>query len=437
MGKERCSRENFDTLLAKLHHSASSEKHDLKPTTLDLTVKNDSQKNSRRNVRVMMMSLESPVKVEVPEVYKTGDENENKNENENSLSIKRELSNFDLQFHEAVGSKGRYDPTADELEDQSHRYSRKSNDTIDTGHVSDPGIGRTDFLASPNLKRSCSNLETRNIERQVTQYLRPSKPQSFEDFRELSGNPMVNLKRSRSARSHCSADRVMMTRHSSSQVLPSGSKKLWWKLFLLSNRNIHRKFSKKPKLVPAISSLSNQFDYSSNTVELKQSKALRHVQSSSSTTAHYLNRITEDDDDQRESRFQNENSGFWRQKQWFALSTEASSSFSRVHAWVRDLEIQEPVPEDDFLDDNARSVAFPPSPNAGISMIKNTSQLTRSKSNLSMDILKANSMVQSIHPASSVAHMSGVGIKAIPVISHFSNLRYVNLSSNFIGTVSL
>ncbi|MCI07812.1 leucine-rich repeat-containing protein, partial [Trifolium medium] len=104
--------------------------------------------------------------------------------------------------------------------------------------------------------------------------------------------------------------------------------------------------------------------------------------------------------------------------------------------WVKDLEIQEPVPEDDLLDDNAKSISFPPSPDAGRPMIRSISQMTHSYSNLSKDILKANSMVQSLNPDSSIAHISGVGIKAIPVISHFSNIRSVNLSNNFIVCIS-
>jgi hypothetical protein len=423
VGKEKYSKENFDTLLAKLQHSVSSRTCNSEPTTFDLTVTDGFQKNSRSNVRVM--SLESPVKAEGGEAYEGGDENEN----ESSPSIKKELSDLYLKLDEPVASKETYDPTdndkaTDEFEDQSDRYSRKSADTNNSGHVSDPGIGKTDFLASPKLKRSCSNLERRDVRMQINEYLSPLQAQSFEDFRDLSVNPMVNLKRSRSMTSHRSADRVMLKRHSSSQVLPSGSKKLWWKLFLWSHRNIHRTFSRKSKLVPAIGSLSNQLGYSSDTLGPKQIKALRHMQSSASITTRSPNKRI-NDDDQRQSRFQN---------QWFAFSTE--TSYARVDAWVKDLEIQEPAPEDDPLDDIAGSISFPPSPDAGRSMIISTSQLTHSNSNIPKDILLANSIVQSLNTASTVAHISGVGIKAIPVISHFSNLRSVNLSNNFIGITS-
>ncbi|GAU49531.1 hypothetical protein TSUD_243760 [Trifolium subterraneum] len=406
VGRVKSSKESFDTLLAKLQHSVSSKTRNSEPNTFDLTVTNGFRKNSRSNVRVM--NLENPMKGEAREAYEGGDENEN------SLSIKRELSDFD----EPVASK--YDPTGkthsiDEFEDQSDRYSQKSTDTNHSGHVSDPSIGKTDYFGSPKLKRSCSNVENRDVGRQITQYLSPSNSQSFEDFRDLSTNAIVNLKRCRSMTSHCSADRVILKRHSSSQVLPSGSKKLWWKLFVWSHRNIHRT-SRKSKLVS-----------SSDTLEPKQIKALRHVQSSVSITNHSRNKIIDvDDQSLRRSRFR---------KQWFSFSKE-SSFYARVDAWVKDLEIQEPVPEDDLLDDDAGSISFPPSPDAGRPMVRNISQMTHSYSNLSKDILKASGMVQPLNPASSIAQISGFGIKAIPVISHFNNLRSVNLSNNFIVCIS-
>ncbi|XP_058756042.1 uncharacterized protein LOC131629256 isoform X2 [Vicia villosa] len=367
------------------------------------------KKNSGSNVRVMR--LESPVKAG------------------NSPSIKRELSDFDLQSDEPVANKEVDDPKEKsqvnaELEDRSDEYSRKNDDTNRSGHVSDPGIGKSDFLGSPKLKRSCSNIENNDVHRQMNEYLSPSNSPSFEDFRDLLANPMVNLKRSRSVKSDYSADRVMLKRHSSSQVLPSGSKKLRLKLFLWSQRNIHRTFSRKSKIVPAISSLSDQLGYSSDTLEAKQLKGMKHLQSSVSFPAQSISKII-NGDDQMQNRFRN---------QWLAFSTE-SSSYARVDAWVKDLEIQEPVLEDGVLDYNAGSISFPSFPDAGRSMIGSTSQLFDTNSNLSKDILKANSIVQSLNPGSSVAHISGFGIKAIPAISYFSNLRSVNLSSNFIVSI--
>ncbi|KAG5112464.1 hypothetical protein JHK82_035733 [Glycine max] len=414
-GNERSSKEDFNTLLAKLQ---STKKISSEPATFDALF----------NARIT--TLESPVKAEAQETYK----------DEDSTLIKRELSDFYLQDHEAVASKG-YDTTDkeveypilyenqvnNELEDKSDRFSRKSVDTTESGHTSDPGIGMADSWASPKFKRYLSNLEKFDEHGKITRHLpAASKSKSFKNFQELSS--MVSLESPRSVMSHHSADRVLLKRHSSSQVLPSRSKKLWWKMILWSHRNIQRTLSSNSTLVPTSAALNS--GYSSDTLEPKQGKALRPVKSSDSITMESFNkrsRTGKNIDNQRGSRFQSD--------QWISFSTE-SSSFTRVDAWVKGLEIQQPLPEDDFDVDNARSIVFPPSPNAGGSMIRTTSQLTYPDANLSKEALTAISVVLSLNPTSTIAHISGIGIKAIPSISHLSSLRAVNLSNNFIVHIS-
>uniref|UniRef100_R7W204 Uncharacterized protein n=1 Tax=Aegilops tauschii TaxID=37682 RepID=R7W204_AEGTA len=51
-------------------------------------------------------------------------------------------------------------------------------------------------------------------------------------------------------------------------------------------------------------------------------------------------------------------------------------------------------------------------------------------------VILANSIVQSLNGFSSVAHISGMGLKVVPMIAPFSNLRAVNLSGNFIVHIS-
>ncbi|XP_027332286.1 uncharacterized protein LOC113847396 isoform X2 [Abrus precatorius] len=442
-GNEKSSKKDFNILLAKLQASRlSSATRDLDSSTFDVAVGNGIQENQRLNAKVV--SLESPVKTEVEEAYK------GKDEKDDLPLIKRELSDFDLQCHEAVASKERYDATDkkvkypnlcgtqanNELEDKSDRYSQKSVETTQSGHVSDPGIGKADFWASPKLKRYCSDLAKMNLPKQITYHFLPSKSQSFEDFKGFSA--MDNLESSMSVMSHYSADKVVLRRHSLSRLLPSGSKNLWWKMILWSHRNIHRTLSSKSTLVPAASpALISQCGYSSDTLEPKQGKELRYVKSSESITIESFNKssVSKNIDTQRGSEVQNENSGFCPQNQLIAFSTD-SSSFARVDAWVKNLEIQQPLPEDDFDDGNARSIVFPPSPDARRSMTRTRSQLTNQDANLSKDILNANSVVQALNPASTIAHISSIGIKTIPAISHLSNLRSVNLSNNVIVHIS-
>jgi len=52
------------------------------------------------------------------------------------------------------------------------------------------------------------------------------------------------------------------------------------------------------------------------------------------------------------------------------------------------------------------------------------------------EIMQANHVIQSLNSLSSVAHISGMGLKVIPTISAFSSLRTVNLSGNFIVQIN-
>jgi dynein assembly factor 1 len=125
-------------------------------------------------------------------------------------------------------------------------------------------------------------------------------------------------------------------------------------------------------------------------------------------------------------------SGLWPQNQWVAFSVE-SSPFSRVDEWVKDLETH-PSPLDAYDNNNDvrgdDDIVFPPSPDTGRSPRR---AMTRPDFNLSVEILHANSVIQSLNSSSTVAHISGNGLKAIPTTSRFSSLRSVNLSNNFIG----
>ncbi|XLU74111.1 hypothetical protein S245_033164, partial [Arachis hypogaea] len=107
-----------------------------------------------------------------------------------------------------------------------------------------------------------------------------SKSQSFENLQELTaGKVAANLESLRSVMTHCSADRVMLRRHSSSQVLPSGSKRLWCKMFLWSHRNIHRPISSKSTQVnPGVAVTHNPYGYSSDTLEPKHKQSPENVE---------------------------------------------------------------------------------------------------------------------------------------------------------------
>ncbi|XVE95288.1 hypothetical protein REPUB_Repub02eG0083400 [Reevesia pubescens] len=434
------------TLQIKLEQPVQPfESGELKSTTFTVPVPVGFQEDSLCNVKVI--SHESPVACEPAEIAYEGED-----EHEENASIKREFSDLDLQAHMANSGEEEFDfrtkrvassdsfeiEAKEEFMHQAEKDVEQITNMIQSGHVSDPGIGKAEFWASPKLKRSCSNLETRDVLRKVADQLPPSKSQSFEELHELCARVRDDFNPSSpaSVMTHCSADRVMLKKHSSSQVLPSRSRRLWWKLFLWSHRNLHKDWRTKPQPLPVTAILNQQGGYSSDTIEPHRAMILSKMESPGSFTGKSLNKdfIGNCDDNQSWNGFHNGVSGLWPQNQWVAFP-DPLSSFTRVDEWVRDLETQIAQPADDV--NGEEGITFPPSPDTGKSPARNAVLLTRrSDINLSEEILHANSVIQTLNSSSTVAHISGIGLKAIPIISGFSSLRSVNLSNNFIAHIT-
>uniref|UniRef100_A0A2P2IZB7 Uncharacterized protein n=1 Tax=Rhizophora mucronata TaxID=61149 RepID=A0A2P2IZB7_RHIMU len=372
---------------------------------------------------------------------------EGEDEHEDNASMKRDLSDFDLQYHVANLGECEFTPRSKSLgysdsfeTGATEHFTKKSEKdggkgVTDIGHLSDPGIGKAEFWGSPKLKRSCSNLETSKVLKQMAgQFPLPTTLYSGES-QEISekwrgpGSPA-------SVRSHCSADRVMLRKHSSSQVLPSRSRKLWWKLFLWNHRNAHKWTAKLP-LESVNNALNQQSGYHSDTVEPNRAVELSITQSPGSMTAKPLDKSYNNDGviNQSWDDFHGGFSGSWLHNQWVAFPVE-SSSFSRVEEWVKDVESQ-PPPSDRYDGDNIEGIVFPPSPENGRSPPRSTAPLNRhTDACILEDILLANTVIQSLNSSSTVAHILGASLKAIPSMSHFSSLRSVNLSNNSIVCIS-
>lgn len=424
------------TLKIRLEHPVKPfESGELKTSSFNVSVETVPLGIQKDSSSINMMHLQSPVGDEAPEIAYEGED-----EHEEIASMKRDLSDFDLQARTS-NSVEEFNPRSPNFRCSSS-FDIKVNeqlpnkaervDEIQTGHVSDPGIGKAEFWGSPKLKRSCSNLETSKVLKRTADQLTPSKSASSRESQELNeklrdpGSPA-------SLTSHRSADRVMLKKHSSSQVLPSRSRKLWWKLFLWSHRNLHRSWTVKPK-PQVVAALNQHCGYSSDTVEPNRAMALSNMQSPGSFTGESLNKGCNNNEDDKQSwnGFHGGISGLWPQKQWVAFTVE-TSPFARVDEWVKDLETQE-LPHD--YDDNAagnsdEGIAFPPSPETGRSPAR-TNLTRRPDTNLSEETLHANGVIQSLNSSSTVAHISGISLKAIPTISCFTSLRSVNLSNNFI-----
>ncbi|KAJ0241518.1 Outer arm dynein light chain 1 protein [Hirschfeldia incana] len=260
--------------------------------------------------------------------------------------------------------------TSKELGKEVTDCSENEHDNEESGHVSDPGLGRaTSWVASPKLKRSCSTLSKFN----------GADPRALNDPRDSF--------ETKSVRSHRSADRVMLKKHSSMQILPSGSRRLWWKLFLWSHRNLHKHLVS----LKSHSDKNHQSGYTSDFAEQNHQESANNHQWPS------------------------------HNNQWVAFSAE-SSSMKRVDEWVRGLDVDTVIPVNEEKHSFIASPKMVRSPSGNV--------------NDSEAIKHANSLIQSLSKSSSVAHISSIGLKAVPSISHFTSLKSIDLSNNFIVQIT-
>lgn len=414
------------TLQVSIHHPEEPfQVGEAKSSTLDVSIHYPSENDSRLDVKIT--NHEIPIRGGAVEAAYEGEDERDDN------SIKRNLSDYDLPAQATCGEEFEFrlsNASGKQFDKITIEGGGGADMTIQSGHVSDPGIGRAVSWASPKLKRSCSNLETRDVLRNLTHQLPPTKSQSYEELQGLADKMRnyVDPGSPGSVMTHHSADKVMLKKRSSSQILPSRSRRLWWKLFLWSHRNLQNPWSTKAP--PTSFAFNQQGGYCSDSLEPNRAAGKGMMESPGSfaeeTWAGPSNIKSED---QNQESLCNGVSGLWPQNQWVAFSAE-SSSLRRVDEWVKDLQIQPRLEVGDDGDDDADTF-FPPSPE------RSSTHITRrGEPNLTEEILYANSVIQSLNSSSTVAHISGIGLKAIPTISHLSGLRSVNLSGNLIGNSS-
>ncbi|XP_077251429.1 uncharacterized protein LOC143890606 [Tasmannia lanceolata] len=398
------------TLQVKLEHLPNCLKeHSMDTATLNLTVPFGIQRTSTCQVK----------KLRKENLVRTKAAYEGRDEHEENLSMERNFSYFDLQAQ--LSSKGeetdvsmtRNNSSCDSINTGMNKEMNYRSERDEDGHVSDPGIGQKGFHGSPKLNRSCSNVETRDVLGRVADQLPRLKSHSIEVMQKIAESPRGEFVHEiqtspSSAVPYYSADRVMLKKRSSSQVLPSRSRRIWWKLFLWSHRNLH-----VPVVEKSIHIDSDQKGgYLSDIIEPSWALDARKKATGSNSG-----------NNQKRDHFHG--------NQWVAFSPELLSPLARVDEWLANLNNQCVLPLND-CDEEAmeKSIVYPPSPDISNSARKNL--LTKRSSNLIEEVLHANSVVQSLNSLSNVAHIAGMGLKAIPTISKFSSLRSVNLSGNFI-----
>ncbi|KAK4428563.1 hypothetical protein Salat_1156100 [Sesamum alatum] len=391
------------SLHVDLEHLQKTSDNELRSTSFSVPV---SFPGSSR-FKVEVMNHESQIAAESGEVdYEAGDEHDEMKRDNSEFSFRTRLQNSNEEKYQMV--EGTNSPCSLDIDYDvyMHDKMRSSNteeglEMITSGHVSDPGMETAEFWASPKLK--CKSYE--------------EMPRSTE----ISGDEVLvgDGTTSVSGRSLSSANKVILKKHSPSQILPSRSRRLWQILFLWSRKNLNRaRTAKSQPLEIKPSAFDQQAGYSSDAIEPRQ--AMDTIGTGKGDT-----------DDHSWDGFYGA-SGMWPQNQWVAFPTD-SSHFTRVNEWVKEVSSQPPF-QVDIDDQTEDGILFPPSPeNNSTSPARGSSHLSRhSAINKPEEISQANSIIQSLNTHLTVAHMTGIGLKATPSISQFSSLRSVNLSNNFI-----
>lgn len=253
------------------------------------------------------------------------------------------------------------------------------------------------FMESPLLKRSCSNIEIK----QVKQLMKSPERSSSYNLQNLCGNGKVE-----STYEHHSSPLSVWTSHSaevvtlkrcySIHVLPSRNRNIWWKLFLWSHGNLHRS-SAPESLVSALNDTNKKDGY------------LYDMHASDQRFDNRKNKAVEIDN------------------QWTAFSSE-SSHMDRVNAWVNSLEDCSFLPIDaEEHSDEAEGEQTAD----GLGM-----EIGEFSVKKYFDTGQTNNIIHSLNSFSSAAHMSSIGLKVVPSISGFLYLRSANLSSNCIVEIT-
>ncbi|KAF0911206.1 hypothetical protein E2562_007976 [Oryza meyeriana var. granulata] len=327
---------------------------------------------------------------------------EGRDEDDDKVSVKRDPSDVDLVVG-GVDSSGYNSDAADK--DASSAAPE----------ASESGVGLMVPALAPRLERSCSNIETARCGSKAFDL--PAKSLSYGDLEALpaggSTTPIgaPDASPTASVKTTCSADHVILKKRSSNQVLPSRSRKLWWRLLLRSHLNLHR-----PRAtIPALPSAEQKNDgYTSDTLDT--GGAMANTKNKGIAVVEELP----------------------IPNQWMAFSSEATS-LDRVSVWVntlRDGSFQ--ADEDDFVEheDDDNDAARSHCPETGEPSSFGGKGPVQARRRMAGEAIKASTIVQTLTTSSSVAHISGMGLTAIPVISPFSSLRAVNLSGNLIVHIS-
>lgn len=341
------------------------------------------------------------------------------------------------------------------------------NEKMQSGHLSDPGVYKMGDLdsgfTSPVLYRSSSGSKLemsklykfecggRSPDNHSTQ-LPPSNSQSFEDLQHLTGVQGGIQGSPHSELTYCSADKVMLKRGSSSKVLPSRRRKDWWKIFLWSHRNSHKEIQSEQspqlqKSEEAYQIMHRKGGYSSDTGEPSRNMHQTNQEDIGKLTSlEDINTINGLSKKQNIPNLQSRHKDWdhlsrdpssQSYNQWMAFSSE-QSNITRVEEWITSidtgslsLENGDSLHENDFSNPGGTVAG-----NSAAEISKVLLETSFPDGNLPEEMQLANNAIRSLNAFSTVAHISGIGLRVVPALAPFTSLRTINLSGNSIVRIA-
>lgn len=322
------------------------------------------------------------------------------------------------------------------------------DDEILTGHISDPGIYDRDepqsmFKSSAFL----SNSIIAPVDNKVV-FLRKSESDPYICKLLPSEGNVENMSAeigehasSPTEPTFCSADKVTLKLESSSKVLDSNKRHSWWKIFMVSHRNIHLEGLKQASDTVAfggeiIGKPPNPVTgYTSDICDMGQFSENDDASRDAlvTTEKEYLGKavFTGNHSEHRQvdalelGMQASYEKALGPSNEWVACST-AESGLSRVEEWIQNIQQSDASIEEEIALESERlsnEICI-----EEVCAVASTTQKTVGP--VSIDAELTNAAIRSLNPFSTVAHIAGIGLREVPSLGLFNSLKTINLSAN-------
>ncbi|XP_043696880.1 uncharacterized protein LOC122647581 [Telopea speciosissima] len=238
----------------------------------------------------------------------------------------------------------------------------------------------------------------------------------------------------------------MLKQHSSSQLLPSKSRRLWRKLCLWSHRNLQKSWSIKVALL-CVNNCSNKKDGYSNTQEPKWGAEVEK----GGIPRLYAGKLK----NKRNSHHRNDDnlnhhhksnvcyggvSGLVPQSQSVAFTKKSLTRLQSIDFQTKSTTLTRAMESVNIktrtLEETGDVSFILPFPDNSRPSARSPSQTNPHHGHNISEVLDTNSVTQYLNSSSTIAHITSMDLRVIPNFSQFSNLRTLNLSGNSIAHIT-